>query len=148
MSFVAFQSGAARPVDRSAFRLFVDLVAYGLVSVAALACDYGLLLLLVHAGMYYLAASTISFSMGMVLAYALSVRFVFRTRRGASRRAEVLGFFAVGLLGLLLTQAMLYLFVSRLGFEVALAKVPTTGVVFLFNFFGRRGLVFARGSAG
>ena len=33
-------------------RLLVDLVGYGLVSVVALACDYGLLLVLVHYGTY------------------------------------------------------------------------------------------------
>ena len=80
----------------------------------------------------------------MVVAYALSVRYVFQRRRAASRGVEAAGFVAVGLAGLLLTQVLLYLLVSRLGLTVALAKVPTTGGVFLFNFLCRRGMVFAR----
>lgn len=136
--------GAAHLGQAHVARFLVDLTAYGLVSVVALLCDYGLLLLFVGCGLHYLLASTISFSVGMGVAYALSVRFVFQTRRAVSREAEAAGFFAVGIVGLMLTQALLYLFVSRLDLPVALAKIPTTGAVFLFNFLCRRGLVFDR----
>ncbi len=124
-------------------RFLVDLVGYGLVSVVALACDYGLLVSLARLGMDYLLAATISFSLGMLVAYTLSARFVFANRRARSTRAKLLGFFAVGLAGLLLTQGLLALLVSGLGVAVALAKIPTAGCVFLFNFLARRGLVFA-----
>ena len=76
----------------------------------------------------------------MIVAYGLSIRFVFQTRRATSRETEAAGFFAVGLAGLLLTQLLLYLFVSRVGMPVALSKIPTTGIVFAFNFLCRRGL--------
>lgn len=125
-------------------RFVADLVGYGLVSVVALACDYGLLVGLVAASVHYLVASSIGFSVGMVVAYVLSVRFVFPSRRAASRLVEAIGFFAVGMVGLVLTQGLLWLFVSRLGLGVAAAKVPTTGLVFGFNFLCRRGFVFAR----
>ena len=132
----------SRLAGTRAGRLGLDFVGYGLVSVVALACDYGLLLALVRAGVFYLLASTISFSVGMVVAYALSVKFVFAARRGLSREMEAAGFFAVGLVGLLLTQGLLYAFVTQVGLAVALAKIPTTGIVFLFNFFCRRGMIF------
>ena len=128
-------------------RVLVDFAGYGLVSVVALACDWGLLVGLSAFGLPYLVASTISFTIGMAVAYALSIRFVFPTRRAVSREAEAAGFFAVGLVGLLMTQAFLFLFVTELGMAVAIAKIPTTAVVFLFNFGCRRGLVFARSAA-
>ena len=136
------QKAVVRLAGTRVGRLMFDLVGYGLVSVVALACDYGLLLALVHAGVHYLVASTISFSTGMVLAYALSVKFVFASRRGLSREVEAAGFFAVGVVGLLMTQGLLYAFVTQGGMAVALAKIPTTGIVFLFNFLCRRGMVF------
>ena len=132
----------ARSDTRRSF-LF-DLVGYGLASAVALACDYGLLLILVKGGTYYLVASTLGFSFGMVVAYALSARLVFKTRRAASRRAEAAGFFAVGIAGLALTQTLLFVFVTKLGLAVAVAKIPTTAVVFLFNFLCRRSFVFVR----
>lgn len=145
-------AGSARLAALGVPRVLVDLAGYGLVSVVALACDWGLLVGLSALGLPYLAASTISFTVGMAVAYALSIRFVFPTRRAVSREAEAggffaVGFFAVGFVGLVITQLLLFVLVSKLGLAVALAKAPTTAVVFLFNFGCRRGLVFARSAA-
>jgi putative flippase GtrA len=123
-------------------RFMIDLVSYGLVSAVALFCDYGLLLALAGHGMHYLTAQAISFTAGMMVAYGLSARFVFSARRAASRSREAFGFFAVGLAGLILTQLLLAFFVTSMGLGLALAKIPTAGCVFLFNFLARRGLVF------
>ncbi|MDR3464007.1 MAG: GtrA family protein [Beijerinckiaceae bacterium] len=123
-------------------RFVVDLVLYGMVSAVALCCDYGLLLVLAAHGVHYLVAQALSFSAGMMVAYALSARFVFSGRRGSSRSREAFGFFAVGLAGLILTQLLLALFVSGVGLGLAVAKIPVAGCVFLFNFLARRGLVF------
>lgn len=120
----------------------VDLMRYGLVSIAALVCDYALLILLTVGGLHYLLAAAVSFSVGIGVAYVLSVRFVFADRRDPSRLREALGFFAVGFAGLLLTQLLLFVFVSGLSIDVAVAKIPTTGCAFIFNFLVRRGLVF------
>ena len=84
----------------------------------------------------------LSFSAGMLLSYGLNGRFVFVDRCRISREAEVLGFVSVGIAGLALTQLLLFVLVSRLGLAVALAKIPTISVVFLFNFLCRRSLVF------
>ena len=135
-------SNAVRLIAARVPAVIVDLVAYGLVSVLALACDYGLLLGLVAAGLQYLVAATLSFCAGLVVSYALSVQFVFSHRRALSREFEAAGFFAVGIVGLLLTQALLLVLVGRLGLSVAVAKIPTTGIVFVFNFLCRRSLVF------
>lgn len=128
-------------------RVLVDCAGYGLVSAIALTCDWSGLIFLAAVGLPYLVASAISFCIGMVVAYALSIRFVFPTRRGLSREAEAGGFFAVGIVGLILTQAILFVLVSRLGLDVAIAKAPTAVMVFLFNFACRRGRVFT-GAAG
>lgn len=141
MSFAALRETGA-PDQGRLVRFVRDLVGYGLVSAVALACDYGLLIGLTAGGLHYLMASFVSFSVGMAVAYALCVRFVFSTRRAVSREVEAAGFFAVGVAGLALTQVLLYLLVSKAGLGVALAKIPTTGIVFLFNFLCRRGLVF------
>lgn len=120
-----------------------DAVAYGLTSVVALVVDYVILLSLVALGVHYLIASTLSFSIGMCVSYVLTTRYVFSDRRAVSREAEAAGFFVVGIAGLVLTQILLYLFVSKAGLAVAVAKMPTTILVFFFNFLCRRNLVFA-----
>lgn len=130
--------------DRNLARLFVDLVKYGFASAAALALDYGLLLLVHHVfGVAYLVAAAIGFCGGLALVYLLSVRFVFDDRRTMRPVEEFGAFFAIGVAGLLLNEAFLYLFVETLTLAPALAKIPTAGLVFAFNFTARRALLFS-----
>lgn len=126
-------------------RLLGDLVKYGLASVLALACDLAVLALGVRViGLGPLTAAALGFLSGLAVIYALSVRHVFSDRRSVPVRAEIAGFLATGVAGLLLTEALMYLFVDRLGLAVLLSKVPTSGLVFLFNFATRRALLFSR----
>jgi putative flippase GtrA len=135
--------GRAPEARRAGAHLFAaDLIGYGLVSAAALALDWSLLVAFVKAGLNYQIAAAISFSLGMLLAYAGSVRLIFRGRRERSRGAEAFGFFAIGLLGLALNQGLIFGFVHYAGLPVALAKAPTAGCVFSFNFLARRSLLF------
>ena len=119
-----------------------ELVLYGLASALALAVDWGLLLVLSRLGANYLAASAVGFVCGMAVAYGLSVSMVFRHRPVSDRRREFAGFLGVGLAGLVLTQGLMALWVEALRLEPGLAKAPTAGLVFAFNFTVRRALLF------
>ncbi len=124
-------------------RLATDLVKYAFASVAALALDYGLLILLYKVlGVDYLIAAAVGFSAGIGFVYLLSVRYVFCDRRRLRRGPELLGFLVTGLVGLLINEAMMRFFVELLCLPVALAKMPTAGLVFTFNFLARRALLF------
>jgi len=125
-------------------RFATDLVKYGFASAAALALDYGILLLLHNRfGLPYLIAAAIGFGAGLVLIYALSVRYVFNGRRRLSSGPELLGFLITGVLGLALNEVLMSVFVEQLLFSVAFAKIPTAGFVFLFNFIARRAMLFS-----
>lgn len=119
-----------------------ELGLYGLASAAALAVDWGLLVVLTDLGVDYRVATAIGFSAGIAVTYLLSISVVFRHRPVADRRREFVGFLGVGLAGLVLTQVLMILWVERLGLEPGLAKIPTAGIVFIFNFTVRRALLF------
>ncbi|WP_297506270.1 GtrA family protein [uncultured Caulobacter sp.] len=119
-----------------------ELVLYGLASGLALGVDWGLLLLLTRLGVNYLVASGTGFASGIAVTYVLSVSVVFRHRRVADRRREFVGFLGVGLAGLLLTQGLMAFWVEALRLTPGLAKIPTAGIVFVFNFAVRRALLF------
>lgn len=126
-----------------------ELALYGLASALALGLDGGLLLALTALGVNYLVASATGFVSGMAVTYLLSVSMVFRHRPVADRRREFVGFVAVGLAGLVLTQGLMALWVEALRMSPGLAKIPTAGIVFVFNFTVRRALLFkAPGSLG
>lgn len=125
-------------------RLIVDMVKYGAASGVALALDAMTLLCLNKIlGVNYLLAAAIGFLLGLLLVYALSVRYVFRDSRTLHPSHEALGFLVTGLVGLVLNEALMGFFVGEMGLGVAMAKLPTVAVVFAFNFTARRSLLFS-----
>jgi putative flippase GtrA len=121
-----------------------DLVKYGFASAAALALDYGLLLVCTRLlGLDYLVAAAIGFTSGLLLVYVLSIRVVFEDRRSKRPAEEFAGFVAIGVVGLLLNESLLYLFVEHVSLTPAVAKIPTAGLCFAFNFTLRRALLFS-----
>jgi putative flippase GtrA len=119
-----------------------ELALYGFASALALGLDGGLLLALTAGGANYLLASGTGFVSGVAVTYLLSVSVVFRHRPVVDRRREFAGFVGIGLAGLLLTQGLMTLWVEVLHMHPGLAKIPTAGIVFVFNFTVRRALLF------
>ena len=125
-------------------RLVVQLLKYGAASAVALGVDYGLMVVLTElAGLHYLVSALIGFCCGAVVAYVLSVAFVFTERRLSNPALEFGLFVLIGLAALGLNQGLMYALVDGAGVHYALAKVPVTGVVFLCNFALRKALLFS-----
>jgi len=130
------------PVAIFRSRLSGELVGYFAASVVALAIDMFLLLQLAKT-MHPLAAATIAFLSGLLVCYALVVRFVFASRRFGSQRAkEASVFFLVGLVGLGINDAVIYLGHMLLMQPLSLSKLAAAAISFLFNFSGRKYLLF------
>lgn len=118
---------------------------YGAASAVALAVDIGLLHLLTSVlHIYYLVAATISFVSGGVVLYALSVKFIFRTRRLHNNRTLELSFFlALGLVGLVINSVVIYAAVETASVPVLGAKLLAAGFTFGTNFILRRFVLFS-----
>ena len=139
---------AAAPLWARGRTVFHETWKYFLASVAALAVDFGLMVALTEfAHLHYLVSAAIGFSAGLVVNYLLSVTMVFSQRRLADRRLEFAGFLLIGLAGLALNEGLLKLFVDTAGLGYAFAKLPATGVGFVFNFGVRRLVLFTAASA-
>lgn len=119
-----------------------EFVGYFCVSLIALAVDMALLIQSSKV-LHPIAAATISFLAGVSVCYALSVRFVFSTRRyGLERRQELVIFLMVGLIGLGINDAVIYLSHFIMLLPLAFSKLLAAAVTFLFNFTGRKLLLF------
>ncbi len=126
-------------------RLLRESGLYFLVSAAALAVDYSLLVGLTKlAHVPYLVSAAIGFAAGLLVNYALSVTVVFRQHRMENRGVELLIFVGIGLIGLALNEVLMKAFVDGLRLDVAVAKLPATAVGFVFNFGARKILLFSR----
>jgi Predicted membrane protein len=119
------------------------LLRYAAASGAALAVDVGLILLLnLQLGLHYLWSAAIGFSFGCIVAYVISVVFVFDDQSGRDSKTQFLLFCFVGVLGLGLNHVILYIGVDLFALHVLLAKGISAGIVFWFNFFLRGTQVF------
>ena len=122
---------------------FIQFVRYGLVSVIALAVDFGGMVLLVELfSMHYLVAATVSFISGLVVNYLLSRAWVFTERKYESRVKEFIIFTGIGIVGLLLNNSIMWLAVERIGIYYIFSKIIATILVFFWNFGLRKMLVF------
>lgn len=125
--------------------LLLELAKYFGASVVALAVDWGLLSLLTRAfEVPTLVAATVSFLAGVAVVYVLSVRFVFREHSAQDRRWEFLVFLLIGVAGLALNDALLWVLGHELGLAPDVAKAPVAGATFVFNFGLRKALLFTR----
>lgn len=146
--------------------LIYEFLRYVLVGGIAFLVDFGTFALfreLIFGGSERAAAITVStaagFTVGLAVNYVLSMLIVFRTekqqKQGKNVRA-VLIFFAVGLVGLFLTELLQYLGEAKLlatsagqsfdrllhGLGKYAVKLVVTGIVLIWNYAGRKIFVF------
>lgn len=124
-------------------RLLVQFVRYFFVGGFAFIVDFGLLYILTeYAGLHYLLSATLSFISGLLVNYVISCIWVFSNSKFKNRLVEFLFFAAIGVVGLLLNDALIWLFTDCIGTHYMFSKIVAAAIVYLWNFFARKYLVF------
>ncbi|WP_283389278.1 GtrA family protein [Barnesiella viscericola] len=124
-------------------RLLVQFVRYFFVGSFAFVVDFGLLYILTeYAGLHYLLSATLSFISGLLVNYIISCIWVFSNSKFKNRLVEFLFFAAIGVVGLLLNDALIWLFTDCIGTHYMFSKIVAAAIVYLWNFFARKYLVF------
>lgn len=137
-------------MDNSVFKgktniMMIQLFRYLWVGGVAFIVDYGCLFLLTeYAHISYLISAAVAFLCGLIVNYRLSVAWVFSNSRLDNKMAEFVVFAVIGLVGLLLNEGIMYLCCEVLNVHYMISKLCSTGVVFLWNFFGRRIILFSK----
>ena len=122
-----------------------ELGRYTVVGGFAFLVDFFLLYALTEwAEFHYLLSATVSFSVGLVVNYCLSIIWVFSHRALQNARFEFMVFLLVGLGGLLLNDLILVLLTPLLKGNYMIAKIAAVGFVYLWNFFVRRKFLFTK----
>ena len=121
----------------------LQLFRYFFVGGAAFVVDYGTLFLLTeYGGVYHLVSAAIAFVLGLIVNYAISIYWVFGGRSMNNRWAEFAVFAAIGVVGLLLNELIIYCGSDILGLHYMLSKLCSTAIVFFWNFFARKFILF------
>jgi putative flippase GtrA len=120
-------------------QLLRALVVGGISFVFDFAILYGLT---EYAGSHYLVSAAVGFAAGVVITYLLSAAWVFPNRKVA-RRLVAFGLFTLfGSIGLLLSELIMWGLVEFAAVHYLAAKIVATLVVFFFNFFSRKHIIF------
>lgn len=121
----------------------VQVIRSLVVSVIAFIADFGMLVVFKEfLGIHYLLAAALSFGVGVVVNYTLSVRWVFADRKLASRHAEFIIFLTICAIGLGLNLMIIAGMVQFLNIDYRVAKIVATIVVFFWNFIARKKILY------
>ncbi|WP_346702176.1 GtrA family protein [Barnesiella sp. An22] len=124
-------------------KLLVQFVRYFFVGGFAFVVDFGLLYILTeYARLHYLLSATLSFIAGLLVNYIISYLWVFNGSKFKNRLVEFLFFAAIGVVGLALNDALIWLFTDCIGTHYMFSKIVAAAMVYLWNFFARKYLVF------
>ena len=124
-----------------------EFLRYFAASAAALGVDFSIYVALTElAGWHYLVSGAAGFSAGAVTVYAMSITWIFSERRFRTIGWEFTIFLAIGIIGLALTELVLYVCTDLSDIDYRLSKVFAAGVVFLFNFGLRKLILFSKSS--
>lgn len=122
---------------------YIQLIRSFGVSVIALIFDFGLLIFFKQVlGIHYIVAATLSFLVGVIVNYALSVWWVFPDHKLASKRAEFLIFLIITGTGLALNLIIIAALVQGIQTDYRVAKAISTIVVFFWNFLARKRILY------
>jgi putative flippase GtrA len=121
-----------------------QLLRYAVVAGIGLVVDFGgLIILKEYAHLNYIVAATISFTVALVINYYLSMWWVFPPSRH-SRWREFVMFGAIGLVGLVLNDLIIWALTSGFGVYYVWSKAISTAIVFSWNFFARKAFFAAK----
>lgn len=125
-------------------RLGVQAVRYLISGTAAFLVDTGLLTLLTECfgERLLLLWTAVAFGAGLVTTYLFSIHWVFNSRNVSDRRLEFGIFALIGIVGLGLTELLMWLFTGKAGLHYLLSKGITTVIVFVWNFCAKKLLLF------
>ena len=128
---------------------FIQFFRYFFVGGFATIVDWGasfILFFYVFGGTLAVVSNTVSFVIGLITNYILSTLWVFGDSNQNSRLIEFLIFASIGIVGLIITILITIFFEKQVAntteFFQMIAKVVSTAVAFLWNFFARKYILY------
>ena len=108
--------------------------------------DYSVLLIATEwFGIHYLVSNVCGYTTGLLVAYRLNIRWVFRYRKyGHTTKKEFLIFVVIVIVGLVISEAVIFLLVERVAVPYQYAKIVSVGMIFIFNFIAKKHFLFTR----
>lgn len=85
-----------------------------------------------------LIANIISFAISVIYNYIASVKWVFNVNKDKSKKQLFLEFMIFSVIGLILTEIIIYFGTDIIKMNAMIIKIIATGIVMIFNFITRK----------
>lgn len=122
--------------------IFIQFFRYIFVSGFAFLAD-AFTLWLCEKWMNYMIAAAIAFVVGLAVNYALSIWFVFsESSKVKNKVKEFVVYGIIGLIGLLITEGIMYLFTDVFGLYFLISKIIAAAIVLVWNFAARKVVLY------
>lgn len=124
---------------------FLQFFRYIFVGGASFVTDYVLLFVITEIGIHYLVSGVFSFIAGLCVNYALTKLLVFSKKTtGAEKAKEFSAFAIIAVLGLGITEGLMWLFTEKLGGHYMVSKAAAAIIVLFWNFFMKKFLLYRK----
>ncbi len=120
-------------------KLINQILRFGVIGGIAFLIDYFVLILctdVIHIPV--LISSAISFTVSVIFNYIASVKWVFDVNKEKDPKRNFIVFIVLSIIGLILTEVIMWLGVDLIHFNYKFIKILATGIVMVFNFVSRK----------
>lgn len=119
--------------------LLTEAGKYFIVGGVCTVLDFALLFVLTeYFAVHFLTASVVSFMAGTLLNYYLCTFWIFKIRRVADRRMEMMFYMIITAIGLGLNSLVIWVLTSSMGYHFLVSKLAATFVTYWWNFGARK----------
>ncbi|HSX42986.1 MAG TPA: GtrA family protein [Candidatus Saccharimonadales bacterium] len=117
----------------------IQMIRYGMVVAIAAPIDLGgYIILKASFHVYYVLAATLSFTLSLIANYFLSIAWVWTAKTGHQRHIDAVIFGIIGLVGLALTDLIVWAFTDFVNLNYIASKLVAFVFVFFWSFGARR----------
>lgn len=119
-------------------KLFMQILKFGIVGGIAFLIDYAILIFCKEIlGLNVLVSAAFGFGISVIFNYIASVKWIFQVNNNDTRKKFIL-FIIFSIIGLLLTELIMYAGTDFLKINYLIVKIIATFIVMIFNFITRK----------
>ena len=127
-------------------KLLIQIFKFGIVGGIAAVIDFIIYYISYKfVGFNPLVANVIAFSISVIYNFYASVKWVFDVDNNKNKKRIFMEFIVFAIIGLLLSELLLFAFINRMNINKMIAKVLATIIVMIFNFITRK-IMLERGN--
>ena len=125
---------------------FLQFIRYVFVGGIATVVDWGVLFLLTeYAHIHHLVSAIIAFVAGLITNFFLSKLLVFKANEARVNAVmEFVSYAVIGVIGLGITELIMFLFTDCLNTHYMISKVIATAVVLVWNYLARKLILYKK----